>query len=70
MEAILEDQGDLRSFQRLQHQPAQRHRTVQAQLRRFIGTRGGRKIHYAPVLVAALDPNRIPAPLQNLLSHL
>jgi len=33
-----------------------------------MGTRGGRKIHYAPVLVQALDLARVPGPLAGLLA--
>jgi hypothetical protein len=35
-----------------------------------MGTRGGRKIHYAPLLVQALDPASTPRPLQLLLQHI
>ena len=39
-----------------------------ARLRRFMGTRGGRKIHYAPLLVAALDLAALPRPLAGLVA--
>jgi hypothetical protein len=39
-------------------------------LRRFLGTKKGRKIHYGRVLVEALTPDRVPAPLDNLLATL
>lgn len=67
---ILDARGDLASFRRFQQMPAQRDKTERAQLRRFMGTRGGRKIEYAPVLVNALDLARVPAPLDKLLAHL
>ncbi len=70
VERILEANGDLASFRTLQQQPAQQGRSEQAQLRRFMGTRGGRKIHYGPVLVHALDLARVPSPLDSLLAHL
>jgi hypothetical protein len=35
-----------------------------------MGTRGGRKIQYAPVLVGALDLARVPRPLDGVLAHL
>ena len=38
-------------------------------LRRFMGTRSGRKIHYGHVLAAALDLNRVPGPLAGVLSR-
>jgi hypothetical protein len=70
VEQILDRQGDLHSFRTFQKQPAQRGRTDQARLRRFMGTRGGRKHYYAPVLVNALDLDSLPAPLEKLLAHL
>jgi hypothetical protein len=33
---------------------------VQAQLRRFMGTRSGRKIRYGSLLVDAIDLDRVP----------
>lgn len=64
-------EGELRALETFLSQPAQRGRTSQQQLRRFLGTKSGRKIHYGRVLVeAALDPDRIPAPLDDLLATL
>ena len=54
VERILAEQGDLTSWRTLQQQPAQQGKSDQARLRRFMGTSGGRKIHYATVLVDAL----------------
>ncbi len=70
VEQIVGAQGELGSFRTLQQQPAQRGLTVEAQLRRFMGTRGGRKIHYARLLVDALDLTRVPRPLDRLLAHI
>lgn len=70
VEQIIDAQGDLSSLRILQQQPDQREKTDQARLRRFMGTRGGRKIAYAPVLVDALDLDRVPPPLDGLLQHL
>ena len=70
VERVVEGQGELRSFRRMQKQPAQQGRPLAAQLHRFMGTRGGRKIHYATVLVDALDLSRVPGPLDALLTHL
>jgi hypothetical protein len=53
----------------MQKQPAQRGRTTEEQLRRFMGTRGGRKIHYATLLVDALDVTEVPRPLDRVLAH-
>ncbi|MFG3102235.1 TOPRIM nucleotidyl transferase/hydrolase domain-containing protein [Streptomyces sp. NPDC048182] len=63
-------EGDLRALETFRHQPAQRGRTAHQQLRRFLGTKKGRKIHYGRVLVEALEPARTPAPLDGLLAGL
>ena len=68
VERLLAEHGDLRSFRTFQQQPAQRGRFDQARLRRFMGSRGGRKIQYAPLLVAAMDLHRMPTPLARLVS--
>jgi hypothetical protein len=70
VEQILDAQGDLHAFRTFQKQPEQRDRTDQARLRRFMGTRGGRKHHYASVLVNALELDAVPAPLDKLLAQL
>jgi hypothetical protein len=69
VERLLERHGDLHSYRIFQNQPAQRDRTEQARLRRFMGTRGGRKHQYAPLLVKELDRSRVPEPLDRLLAH-
>jgi hypothetical protein len=70
MEELVRAEGDLRALQTFLRQPAQRNRTSQQQLRRFLGTKKGRKIHYGRVLVEALGPDRIPAPLDGLITGL
>lgn len=70
VEELVRDQGDLRPLRTFLRQPAQRGRSPQRQFRRFFGTTSGRKIHYGRVLVDALDPDRVPAPLDALLSRL
>jgi hypothetical protein len=70
VEQIIAAQGELHSFRTLQKQPAQEGRPVEEQLRRFMGTRGGRKIRYARLLVNALDLERVPRPLDRVLAHL
>jgi hypothetical protein len=67
VEQVVRDQGELGSFRRFQKQPAQRGRTCQAQLRRFMGTRSGRKARYARLLAGALDLTRVPRPLDRVL---
>jgi len=69
VEQVIAAQGELGSFRTLQKQPAQRGRTIEQQLRRFMGSRSYRKIRYARLLVDALDLARIPRPLDLLLSH-
>ncbi len=69
VEALLEEQDELRSFRRFQRQPAQLGRDTHSQLKRFMGTRAGRKIRYGSLLVAALAPDRVPLPLRRVLSH-
>ena len=66
---IVEAQDDLRSFRTLQKQPAWQGRPVQEQLRRFMGSGGRRKIRYARYLVEALDLDRMPRPLDRVLTH-
>jgi hypothetical protein len=69
VEQVVDRQGELGSFRTLQRQPAQRGRTTEEQLRRFMGTRGGRKIEYARLLVDALDLTQVPRPLDRVLAH-
>ncbi|MFF8847597.1 TOPRIM nucleotidyl transferase/hydrolase domain-containing protein [Streptomyces sp. NPDC015127] len=70
VEELIRAEGDVRPLRTFLRQPAQQGRTSQQQLRRFLGTKKGRKIHYGRVLVEALDPDRIPAPLDDLLTCL
>jgi hypothetical protein len=69
VEALLESQGDLRSFRTFQKQPAWHGRPVEAQLRRYMGSADRRKIRYAQLLVEALDLDRMPRPLDRVLAH-
>lgn len=65
--ALIDAEGELRSFERLQGQPAQRDRTTTQHLHRFIGSKGGRKERYGRRLAEVLPLNRVPAPLDALL---
>ena len=69
IEAVLESQGDLGSFRTFQKQLAWRGRTVEAQLRRYLGSADRRKLRYARPLVDALDLDRVPRPLDGVLAH-
>lgn len=70
VDELVTAEGDLRALQTFRDQPAQRERTSHQQLRRFLGTKSGRKIHYGRVLVEALTPDGVPAPLDGLLASL
>lgn len=69
VERVVDAQGELGSFRTLQKQAAQQGRSTERQLRRFLGTRGGRKIRYARLLVDALDLAVVPPPLDRVLAH-
>jgi hypothetical protein len=66
---VVAAQGDLGPFRTLQKQSAWRGRPLEAQLRRFMGSGGRRKIRYARLLVDALDLTRVPRPLELVLAH-
>ncbi|WP_320783258.1 ATP-dependent endonuclease [Streptomyces sp. CRN 30] len=66
---VIEEQGETRPFRTFRGQPAQRERPVEHQLRRFMGTHSGRKALYARALVAHLDEERVPRPLERLLAR-
>jgi hypothetical protein len=68
VEELIDAQGEAGSFRTFVKQPAQRERTRQQQLRRFLGTRSGRKIRYGRVLAGALDLARVPLPLDRVLT--
>ena len=66
-ERVIAAEGELASLRIMQRQPAQRERRPADQLRRFIGTRSGRKIRYGQLLAEALDPEQVPHPLTGVL---
>jgi len=66
--AVIAAEGELRSLQRLQHQPAHLDRGIDAQLHRFMGARATRKTRYARLLVEALDLTRVPSALDGVLA--
>lgn len=68
VERIVADQGELRSFRTLQKQAPHRDRPTDQQLRRFMGSGGGRKAVYARLLVEALDLAHVPRPLDGVLA--
>ena len=69
VEEIIRANDDLHRFRTLQQMPEWRDRSTEAQLRRFMGSGGRRKIRYARLLVEALDLDRVPQPLGGVLAH-
>ncbi|MFV2117657.1 TOPRIM nucleotidyl transferase/hydrolase domain-containing protein [Streptomyces sp. Act-28] len=70
VEQIVRAEDELRAWQTFVRQPAQQDRPRHRQLRRFIGTKKGRKIRYGRLLVEALASDRVPAPLDDLFADL
>ena len=70
VEELVAASGELRSFRRLQRQPAQRSRSLHEQLRRLMGGRSGGKQRYAAAMAAAVPLDRVPRPLDAVLTHL
>jgi hypothetical protein len=66
VEAVVAAQGELETFRKFQGQLFWRGRPTEAQLRRWLQN-GGRYLRYPPLLVAALQPDEIPAPLVDVL---
>ncbi|MFE7506286.1 TOPRIM nucleotidyl transferase/hydrolase domain-containing protein [Promicromonospora sp. NPDC057488] len=64
---LITAEGELRSLERLQGQPAQRDRTTAQQLHRFFGSKGGRKEYYGRRLAEVVPLDRVPEPLGELL---
>jgi hypothetical protein len=68
VERLIAAEGELAPLRSFRRQPAQRDRPREQQLRRFMGTRSGRKARYARVLAGALDLTRVPRPLDRVLA--
>jgi hypothetical protein len=68
VEALIDSQGDLGSFRSLQRQPEWRGRPAGAQLRRFLGSGATRKLRYARLFAGAVGLDRLPHPLEALLT--
>ena len=71
VEAVLAAAGGLASFRMFQHQPAQREnpRPVEAQLHRWLRSSSTRFHRYLRLLVEALDLERLPQPLAEVLGN-
>jgi hypothetical protein len=68
VERIIAAEGDGGLLAGFRRQPAQQGRAPVAQVRRFLGTKSGRKIRYAGLLAAALAPEAVPAPIAGALT--
>jgi hypothetical protein len=66
MEELLEAQGELGAFRTYQKQPAHREERIETQLRGFLWNR---KHKYGVLIIDALDLDRIPRPLAEVLAH-
>lgn len=69
IEALFEAHGDLGPFRTLQRQAAWRGQSVEAQMWRFFGSGGTRKLRYARILVEAVDLGQVPRPLDAVLAE-
>lgn len=67
---LLDELGELGRFHTFQDQPEWRGRPLHDQLRRFAGTRSGRKAVFAGRLAAELGPDALPEPLARLVDRL
>lgn len=67
VQRILDSQGELRAFRTFQRQPEWRGRPVDAQLRRFLGSKARRTLRYAKLLVEAVALDAVPVPLDAVL---
>lgn len=65
---VFERRGELNSFRIMEKQPAWRGRPVEEQLRRFVRSQS-RRTPAATWMVEALEPDRVPRPLEQLLAH-
>jgi hypothetical protein len=69
VEELFDSQGDLGSFRTLQRQSVWRSQSVQAQMRRFLGSGARRKLRYARLLVGSVNLERVPHPLDAVLTY-
>ena len=67
---VIADEGHAKAQAMFRNQPAQRERPLDQQLYRFMSTMSGRKSRYASALATAVELERMPRPIQNLLRFL
>jgi len=68
VEQVIDAQHELESFRNFQKQLAWRGRPVDAQLHRWLRAAHRRNKRYPPLLLEALEPERIPPPLAGVLA--
>jgi len=68
VEEVIDAAAETRAWRTFRKQPFQRTRSLEHQLHRFIGTHSGRKELYARLMVDRLDLERVPRPLDGVLS--
>lgn len=69
VQTVVADTGGLRSFRKFQHQPAQRGRSLEPQLDRWLRSMVRRYKRYLPLLVEALNLDQVPQPLDEVLTR-
>ncbi len=69
VERLLSVEDELASFRRFQRMPEHRDRALHGQLKRFMGTRAGRKARFGFLMASTLAAERIPAPLRDVLAR-
>ncbi len=69
MEAIFEEEGELRGFRTMQNQPHWRGKPIEEQMHRFLRVKSHRNIRYGTLLAEAVDIARIPKPLRDLIDY-
>jgi hypothetical protein len=66
---VVANEGWLGSFRTFEKQPAWRGRPVEDQLHRFLRSSSRRSLQAMAPLIEALDPARVPRPLERVLAH-
>ena len=69
VQTLVDDTSDRASFRKFQRQPAQRGRSLEAQLDRWLRSSWRRYKRYLPLLVEALDLDQAPQPLDEVLKR-
>lgn len=70
VEGVLESQGELAAFRTFQKQPDWRGRPTSDQLHRFFGSKARRSLRYARLLIETVELDRVPPPLDAVLSSI